>query len=67
MFALLVSVDYEGSDLVGLYSSVDLAVAAAQRYMEEDQYWGDEIEVLSMELDAPAMHRSGRVVWSFRR
>jgi len=67
MFALLVSVDYEGSDLVGLYSSVESAVAAAQRYMEEDQYWGDEIEVLSMELDAPAEHRSGSVVWSFRR
>ena len=67
MFALLVSIDYEGSDLVGLYSSVDAAVAAAQRYMEEDKFWGDEIEVLSMEVDAPAVHRSGRIEWSHRR
>lgn len=67
MFALLVSVDYEGSDLVGLYSSVDAAVAAAQRYMEADELWGDEIEVLAMELDAEAEARAGMIVWSYRR
>lgn len=67
MFALLVSVDYEGSDLLGLYSSVESAVAAAQRFMEADELWGDEMEVSAMELDAEAQYRAGSVVWSFRR
>lgn len=67
MFALMVSIDYEGSELLGLYSSVEAAVAAAQRYMEADELWGDEIEVLSMEVDAEAADRAGTVVWSHRR
>lgn len=67
MFALLVSIDYEGSDLLGLYSSVGHAIVAAQRYMDADEFWGDEMEISAMEVDAPATHRAGTVVWSFRR
>lgn len=67
MFALLVSVDYEGSELLGLYSSVEAAVAAAQRFMEANEIWGDEMEVFAMELDAEARERAGSVVWTYRR
>lgn len=67
MFALLVSVDYEGSELLGLYSSVEAAVAAAQRFMEANGMWGDEMEVFAMELDAEAQHGAGSIVWWYRR
>lgn len=68
MFVLMVSVDYEGSELLGLYSSVEAAVVAAQRYMEADElFWGDEMEVVSMVLDSEAGPRSGSVVWSHHR
>lgn len=68
MFVLMVSVDYEGSGLVGLYSSVDAAVAAAQRYMESYNVWGDTMEVFHVEIDAdPTDTYSRQSVWSYRR
>ena len=68
MFALMVSTDYEGSDLLGVYSSLDRAVVQAQRFMESDDFWGDEVEIYEMPIDADAMHCLFRgAVWSHRR
>lgn len=68
MFVLMVSVDYEGSDLLGLYSSVETAVAAAQRYMGSYIVWGDTMEVFHVEVDAdPIDTYSRQSVWSYRR
>lgn len=67
MFTLMVSVDYEGSELLGLYSSVETAVAEAQHYMEANEFWGDEMEVASMTVDAEAQYCAGTVLWSYRR
>lgn len=68
MFALMVSVDYEGSGLLGLYSSLEAAVAAAQRYMESYRVWGDTMEIYEMPIDADAAHSWDRTpTWSYRR
>ncbi len=69
MFALMVSIDYEGSDLLGIYSTLDRAVVQAQRYTERDSIWGDAIEIYEMPIDADAMdtvmHR--RPCWVYER
>jgi hypothetical protein len=70
MFALMVSIDYEGSDLLGIYSTLDRAVVQAQRYIEDHGiFWGDSIEIYEMPIDADAMdtvmHR--RPCWSHYR
>ena len=68
MFALMVSVDYEGSDLLGLYSSLEVAVAQAQRYRESYIIWGDTLEVFHVEVDAdPTDTYTRQSVWSYRR
>lgn len=69
MFALMVSVDYEGSDLLGVYSSLSAAMVAAQRYMEADvAYWGDTMEIFEMAIDAEASDSFYRYpAWSHRR
>lgn len=68
MFALMVSVDYEGSDLLGVYSSLSVAVVAAQRYMEADSLWGDTMDIYEMPIDAdPVNVYSRSATWSHRR
>lgn len=68
MFALMVSVDYEGSDLLGVYSSLSAAMVAAQRYMEADELWGDTMEIFEMAIDAEASDSFYRYpAWSVRR
>lgn len=67
MFALMVSTDYEGSDLLGVYSSLAAAVVQAQRFMESDEFWGDEVEIYEIPIDADAMHCLHRSpAWSHR-
>lgn len=68
MFALMVSVDYEGSDLLGVYSSLSAAMVQAQRYMEKDELWGDTMEIFEMAIDAEASDSFYRYpAWSHRR
>ena len=69
MFALVVSVDYEGSELLGLYSSVEAAVEQAQRFMEADELWGDTMDVFRYEVDAAPLRSTFEApsVWSHRR
>lgn len=68
MFALMVSVDWEGSDLLGVYSSLSAAMVQAQRYMEADELWGDTMEIFEMAIDAEASDSFYRYpAWSHRR
>ena len=69
MFALMVSVDYEGSDLLGIYSTLDRAVVQAQRYTEGDSIWGDSIEIYEIPIDADATDSSmyRRPCWVYHR
>lgn len=68
MFALMVSTDYEGSDLLGVYSSLSAAVVQAQRFMESDKFWGDEMVIYEMPIDADADSAyARRPTWSHRR
>lgn len=52
MFALIVSVDYEGSDLLGIYSSLSRAVEAGRSYMDRDIIWGDTLAAYEVPVDA---------------
>jgi hypothetical protein len=63
MFALLLCSMYEGSQLLGVYSSLDRAVEAAGAY--EKDFSQDWLEVEEIDGDAPAAERhTRRVVWS---
>ena len=75
MFVLCESVDYEGESVLGLYSSLELAMAAAESYDRRGQaddrfegycsdYW-DDLLVYEVPVDAPSFW--GREpVWSLR-
>lgn len=68
MFALMASTDYEGQDLLGVYSSLSAAVVQAQRAMESDEFWGDEMVIYEMPIDADADSvYASRPTWSHRR
>ena len=68
MFALMASTDYEGQDLLGVYSSLSAAVVQAQRFMEaDDLFWGDEMVIYEMPIDADADSvYARRPTWSHR-
>jgi hypothetical protein len=62
MFALLWCSMYEGSELLGVYSSLERAVAAAGAYEVMSGEW---CEVEEIDGDAPAAIRcTRRVVWT---
>lgn len=66
MFVLMESTDYEGSDLLGVYSSIEEAVVEAQRWLEAERFF-DGLEIYALEVGAPAV-RAAFVspVWSHR-
>lgn len=66
MFALMECTDYEGSDLLGVYSSLEEAVMEAQRWLEAERFF-DGLEVYALEVGAPAARATfGSPVWSHR-
>jgi len=66
MFVLAFDVAYEGLSLLGVYSSLESAVAAAERYAVGRQDWlVRDLVVLRYEADAAAALESGDVVWSY--
>ena len=69
MYALIVSTDYEGSDFLGVYSSVEIAVEHAERIIAEEEFWGDVIEVFRYEVDADprCSALSVNALWTHRR
>lgn len=69
MYALIVSTDYEGSDFLGIYSSVEAAVGHAERIIAEEEFWGHVIEVFRYEVDADPRCSSLSVgaLWTHRR
>ena len=67
MFVLMECSDYEGSDLLGVYSSLEEAVAEAQRWLEAERFF-DGLEIYALEVGAPAARVAykGSPVWSHR-
>lgn len=66
MFVLMEVTDYEGSDLLGVYSSMEEAVMEAQRWLEAERFF-DGLEIYALEVGAPAA-RAAFVspIWSSR-
>ena len=66
MFVLMECTDYEGSDLLGVYSSIEEAVVEAQRWLEAERFF-DGLEIYALEVGAPAARAAfGSPVWSHR-
>ena len=56
VFALLISYDYAGDELIGLYSTRELAETAyAELYESSGVRWGDSYHVAEVALDAAAV------------
>ena len=65
MFALMLCTQYEGSDLLGVYSTLDRAVEAAGAYGKATRMFDDWLEVHGLELDGAVSHGFDRAaVWS---
>jgi hypothetical protein len=54
MFVLMEVTDYEGSDLLGVYSSMEEAVVQAQRWLEAERFF-DGLEIYALDVVAPAL------------
>ena len=66
MYALLYGRDYEGYQLVGLYSSLERAQAAGVAYAEVEDISYAWLEVQHAELDAPAADLyDRRALWTY--
>lgn len=67
MFVLMEVTDYEGSDLLGVYSSMEEAVMQAQRWLEVERFF-DGLEIYALDVDAPALRAaiSREPDWSYR-
>lgn len=56
VFALLISYDYAGDELHGLYSTRELAETAYAEMCESSGFrWGDSYHVAEVQLDAAAV------------
>lgn len=67
MFVLAYEAAYEGQSILGVYSSLDAALVAVQRYTERDPrspFYRDLV-IRRIELDAPAQLEAGEVVWTY--
>lgn len=65
MFALMLCTEYEGSDLLGVYSTLDRAVEAGEAYAKATRLFGDWLEVQELELDGAVSHGfDRRASWS---
>ena len=57
VFALMLSTDYEGEMILGIYSSEDAATAASESFILAHSPSGSEIlELREVELDAAAQY-----------
>ena len=66
MFVLMEVTDYEGSDLLGVYSSLEEAVMEAQRWLEAERFF-DGLEIYALEVGAAAARASfSSPVWAHR-
>ena len=67
MFVLMEVTDYEGSDLLGVYSSMEEAIVQAQRWLETERPF-DGLEIFALDVDAPALRAaiSREPDWSYR-
>lgn len=67
MFVLAYEVDYEGQSVLGVYSSLDQAMVAVQRYTEDDRrsIFYRDLVIRQFHVDAAAELDAGLVVWSY--
>ena len=57
VFVLVDSVDYEGESILGVYSTMENAKKAADRWVGEDKGFWDQIYVYTISVDAlPEAH-----------
>lgn len=55
VFALFGSLSYEGDDLLGVYSTLELAQAARESYRSQDEYCDyDDFRIRALDVDAAA-------------
>lgn len=66
MFVLAYEVHYEGQSVLGVYSTLDAALAAVQRYTEgRRSIMHQDLVIRHIELDADASFEAGVMVWEY--
>ncbi len=66
MFLLAYEAAYEGQEVLGVYSSLDSAMAAMQRYTSDGQsIFYRDLVIRQFSLDAEAALEAGIVVWEY--